>query len=183
MSKSPANATTKASKGKVVNRQELADIFGVALTTVDNWNRKGCPVVQKGDKGVAWQFNTKDVHEFLIAQKVDMATGDAPSDFDDAKLRKLLAETELAELELAKAKEEVVELPVVETALASAFAEVQARLRNLPGRVLSALIGETNEQRFKEVLLAEIDESLEKLSTLDLTGLSDEDDDEDDLDE
>jgi phage terminase Nu1 subunit (DNA packaging protein) len=48
--------------GKLVSRAELAEIFGVALTTVDGWVRKGCPVHRKAPKrGIPAEFDTAQV--------------------------------------------------------------------------------------------------------------------------
>ena len=35
----------------IANRIELADIFGVATTTIDAWRKRGCPVIEIGQKG------------------------------------------------------------------------------------------------------------------------------------
>lgn len=51
------------SKGWIVNRVELAEIFGVALSTVDNWISSGCPVAADADRsrGVPYSLNTAEV--------------------------------------------------------------------------------------------------------------------------
>lgn len=58
--------------GLTVNRNELAEICGVALPTISDWCRKGMPYVQKPDlsKGApphlrVWQFNTAAVIRWL----------------------------------------------------------------------------------------------------------------------
>jgi|GEM_PF-1918264 len=43
------------------NRTQLAETFGVSLPTIDAWIRKGCPYVEKGGNGKAWQFRLQDV--------------------------------------------------------------------------------------------------------------------------
>ena len=75
---------------------------------------------------------------------------------------------------LAKAKGEVAPLDQVERAVALAFAEVRAGMRNLPQRTVSMLIGETDERRFKSVMMAEIDEVLKSLVTASLLDGYDE---------
>ena len=47
--------------GKVVNKADLANIFGVSLPTVDQWVRAGCPVEKRGGLGKEWQFACGDV--------------------------------------------------------------------------------------------------------------------------
>src|SRR4051794_9042700 len=96
--------TVKTAKGTIVTRQGAADVFGVALTTVSAWTRRGCPAVKRGSAGVEWQLNTADLHKWLCDEQVAMATGDTPEDEKSLARRKAVAQTELVELELAKAK-------------------------------------------------------------------------------
>jgi phage terminase Nu1 subunit (DNA packaging protein) len=64
------------------------------------------------------------------------------ADERELKRRKLAAETAKVELELAKARGEVVPLRQLERALANTFAEVKTNLRSIPSRVATAIIGE-----------------------------------------
>lgn len=164
----------KTIKGRTVNRTGLAEVFGVALPTVDMWRKDGCPVVTMGGRGKEWEFDTAEVANWLRERDVRAATGDRVTDKDELQRRKLAAETEKAELELAKAKGEVAPLDQVERAVARAFAEVRAGMRNLPQRTVSMLIGETDERRFKSVMMGEIDEVLKSLVTASLLDGYDE---------
>ncbi|WLE27681.1 hypothetical protein [Xylella fastidiosa] len=68
--------------------------------------------------------------------------------------------------------------------MARVFAEVRANLRTIPGRTVALLLGETDERRYKRVLLQEIDQTLENLASLDLTQEdtdADEDEETDDV--
>lgn len=173
----------KTIKGQSANRTDLARFFGVALPTVDGWIRSGCPCVKKGGKGRQWEFDTAAVAEWLRDKAVNDATGDTQADERELARRAKQANTELAELELAKAKGLVAPLDQVERMMARAFAEVRAGMRNLPGRCVSQLIGETDERRFKRVMMGEIDQVLETLANADLTDGYTEGDDDDDSEE
>lgn len=155
-------------RGQTVGKREIAEIFGVADTTVDQWIRRGCPILQRGAKGIQWQINTADVAEWLKQRAVEDVSGDTLADESELKRRKLAAETAKAELELAKVKGEVVPLRQLERALSNTFAEVKTNMRNVPGRVATSLIGETAEIRIKDVILAEIDLALDALNEFDL---------------
>jgi phage terminase Nu1 subunit (DNA packaging protein) len=172
-----AQANTPA---HIVNRGELSEATGAALTTIDKWVRAGCPVVQRGaGKGQEWKFSLPDVITWLRARDVEAATGKTTEDESKLKLRRLQADTAAAELALAKARAEVAPLDQVERMVARAFAEVRAAMRQLPGRVVSRLIGETDERKFKSVLGEEIDQVLESLANANLAGSDDEEEDED----
>ena len=44
----------------IVDKTELADIAGVSTNTIDDWVRRGCPVLQKGSNGVPYQIDSGD---------------------------------------------------------------------------------------------------------------------------
>ena len=151
-------------KGKEVSKTELAESFGVSATTVEHWIRVGCPYRQRGAKGKAWIFSTSDVYEWRLNRVREENTGTDQAGEQELKRRKLAAETAKAELELAKLRQEVAPIDQMQRAMSMAFAEVKANMRNVPNRVVTLLIGESNETRFKKVLLEEIDQALEALA-------------------
>lgn len=161
--------SNKRGRGVILNRTDAADYFGIAMTTLDDWVRRDCPVVQRGGRGRAWQFNTADLMKWREADIRAESQGVRSASADELKRRKLEAETEMVELDLAKAKEMVAPIEQIERALAKAFGEVRANLRNVvPGRASRRLVGETNQTKIKAVLLEEIDQALEALADDDL---------------
>ncbi len=155
-------------RGKNVGRQDIADLFGVSHTTVDAWLKRGLPVVQRGARGKKWSINTAEVSEWLKQREIEKLSGEGVSDAEELKRRKLAAETAKVELELARLKGEIVPLAQLERALANTFAELKTRMRSVPSRIATTLIGEDNETRIKAVILAEIDQALEALGEFDL---------------
>src|SRR4051794_16026613 len=100
--------------GRIVNRVQLGDFLGVSLPTVDAYVRRGCPFVQRGNKGQEWQFNSADVVEWLKNDAVEREVGKADDpDIDAARLRKVLAEAQLAEMELAKQQGRFVDIELI----------------------------------------------------------------------
>ncbi len=149
----------------VVNRTELAALTGAALTTIDAWVRQGCPFIQKGaGRGQEWKFNSADVIAWLRQRDVEQATGKVEADEAQLRKRKMVADTIAAELAVAKAKGELAPLDQVERMVGRAFAEVRAGMLQLPARLVTRLIGETNEATFKLVMREEITQVLEALS-------------------
>lgn len=142
--------------------------MGVSLPTVDRWVRDGCPVAQRGSKGVEWKFILADVIAWWGDRQRQAAAGDAISDIDEARRRKVAAEAALAELELAKGKGEVALISEFERATAKRMAAIRANLMNVPARAVLQLLGETNETAFKTKLKAEITLALEQAAHADL---------------
>lgn len=166
-----------STKGKTLGKHEIAEFFGVTEPTVDQWVRRGCPVVERGSKGKQWKINTAQVSDWLRQRDIEQATGANLSDEQELKRRKLAAETQKAELEMLRVKGDLVPLAQLERQLSNTFAELKANLRNVPKRTATSLVGETNEVRIKEVLLAEIDQCLEVLAQFTLDEESDGDND------
>lgn len=49
------------------NKALVADFFGVSVPAVDGWIRRGCPYVQRGDKGRPWVFDLLQVAEWRFS--------------------------------------------------------------------------------------------------------------------
>lgn len=157
MSRDSKGATNK---GKSVNRTELANLFGVSLPTVDGWVRNGIPNNRPlGSRSVI--FNTADVANWLRDRAREEATGNSIADEQMLRRRKMLAETEKAELELAKAKGEVAPVREFERATASLMAVIRQNIMNVPARAVLQLLGCTDETEFKSKLRAELVLALE----------------------
>lgn len=165
-------------KGQEVSRAGLAEVFGVALTTVDTWIRTGCPCVSRGSRGVQAKFNTADVSQWLRDKARQEGSGTSLADETELKRRKLAAEAERAELELAKEKGEVAPVREFERAQAAAMAAIRANMRNVPGRAVLQLLGCTDELEFKNTLMDEIDLALVTAAEAEL-DLGEDEDDED----
>lgn len=159
--------------GKQVNRTELAEFFGVAMPTVDHWVRTGCPVEQRGSKGIAWVFNTADVAQWREQKARSETAGTVLADEAEIKRRRAEVGLERDQLELARVKGEVAPVDQFQRALSGVLAEVRAGLRIIPDRVPRLIVGETDEARIKSILRSEIDTALEALANADL--LADDD--------
>ena len=167
-----------AAGGKIVNRQGLAEFFGVSLPTVDAWVRSKVPYLQKGGKGREWQFDTAAVVEWRIRQ-AEEASNKKLASLEAIEKETARVKLEHEQLKLAKAKALVVPMDQMERRLAIVFAEIRTNMRNVPGRVSSIILGETNERRMVAVLMDEIDRSLAGLSDFDTNTLDESVDDGD----
>lgn len=99
----------------------------------------------------------------------------SPVDYHVEKARLTKLQADKAALELAIAKAEVAPVADFRKAEARGNAIIRNNMRNLPQRVVVQLLGETNETRFKQVLLAEIDAALVASANTDISLEDDED--------
>jgi phage terminase Nu1 subunit (DNA packaging protein) len=147
-----------------LTRAEVADLLGIAHTTVDARVRRGMPYEQRGERGKAWVFDSAAVIAWEREQAVKNAVGDTnQADEAELKRRKLAAETTVAEIEAAKARGLVAELDVIEREWSSAFAEFAARVMQVPSRAAPQLLGLDAEREIKAVLKDELEEALKTL--------------------
>lgn len=126
-------------------------------------------VIPKADRG---RYELAGAVQGYIKYLKDRSLGggrDGAIDYHTEKARLIKLQADLAALDLAKKEAQVTTIDQVERMVTKAFAEVRAGIRNLPGRTVSLLIGETDERRFKRVLLEEIDAVLVSLANMDLT--------------
>jgi phage terminase Nu1 subunit (DNA packaging protein) len=157
--------------------------MGISLPTVDRWIRDGCPVKQRGAKGVPWEFSLPDVVAWWGNRQREAAAGDGHADEAELKRRKLAAETAKVELELAQARALVAPIRDFERAQSAMFAAIRANIMNVPQRVVVQLLGETNETIFKQKLRAELTLALDSASKAELALDDDDAQDDDENDE
>lgn len=149
----------------IVNRTQLAEVFGVSMPTVDAWTRAGCPIEKRGARGVQAEYDTAKVAEWRRQQAIQDATGDKQQDADEIERRTKLAKMRQEELALAKELGLVAPIAEFERAQAATFALIRTNLMNVPVRAVMQLLGETDEDTFKRKLRAEIVLALETAST------------------
>ena len=159
----------------ITNRSGLADVFGVSLHTIDTRIRRGMPYKQKADssKGLEWEFDTAECINWMIDRaKAEAEPSQIPAKDLQKELitRKLTAETEIAELELLKKKEQVVFISDAIAATANAVTVLRQRFLTLPRRIAPLVLGETDEEIAKELIEREVIDVLEELANnVDLT--------------
>ncbi len=54
------------SPSRVGTKSDAAEFFGVSLPTINAWLARGCPVLQRGSRGVAWRLDLRDIAEWYF---------------------------------------------------------------------------------------------------------------------
>jgi phage terminase Nu1 subunit (DNA packaging protein) len=101
-------------------------------------------------------------------QERSLRSDSSPIDYHMEKARLTKAQADSAEIEAAKARQDMASVKQIEKNLAGLFAEVSTNIRNIPDRVVSSLIGMTDEREFKNILAREIDLALDALAESDV---------------
>lgn len=153
--------------GKAVNRSELAECFGVALTTIDTWLNQGLPFISKpGRKGQSgWKIDLSAVLEWHRERERENALGDvAKMDEGEAKRRKLAAEAGLAELELFLKQKEAVSIADFESAWQVMIGSAKSRLLGIGAATGPELALIPDDYECSQIVHSAICEALQELS-------------------
>jgi phage terminase Nu1 subunit (DNA packaging protein) len=122
-----------------VNIQQLAEIIGVARSTLAAWIDDGLPYVESGSKGRPWVFSTVDVLPWWAEHKSRRrAAAEVPEGaetYEEAERRKMIAQADKAELDLSKAARLVVPIEEVASIVAAENSRVRSRLLGIPNKV------------------------------------------------
>ena len=87
---------------------------------------------------------------------------------DEARRRKLIAEAELAELELQKERLEVVSIAETEKSWTAVLSNVRVNLLALPTTMAAVTAVETDQKIVKELLSNAVEQALTELSAIDV---------------
>jgi phage terminase Nu1 subunit (DNA packaging protein) len=153
-------------RGRAATLSEVATVCGVAPETVRRWVDQGCPVLRKSDGrkgGTGWKFSTHDVIEWRIAREKRRSQSEEHIDLEEARRRKLAAEAELAEIEAAKQRGDVVPVEDVAKVVADQLTACRARLLSIPTKLAPVLISSTDLVECRALLEAAVDEALHEL--------------------
>lgn len=165
----------KVSKAPTYPVATIAKLLMLSDRRVQQLTKEG--VIPKAERG-RYELAPAVQGYIRFLQERSLSSASSPIDYHAEKARLTQMQASLAEIELVKARGDVVSVAQIEKNLAGLFAEVRSNIRNIPGRVVSSLIGMTDEREFKAVLLREIDLVLTALAEADVL-VEPSDDDED----
>jgi len=131
-------------------RAALGDLSEAAFTRLQ---QQGLP--QKGD-GRRARYEWPRIQRWYMDWKFEQGRQSVrPEDYEDAKARKMMAEAELAELDLAIKRRELMTVEEGQKALGEAFDRIAAQLKAAPTRHAHDLVGIQTlpeaEARFKRI--------------------------------
>ncbi|MFB0491300.1 phage terminase Nu1 subunit (DNA packaging protein) [Methylobacterium sp. OAE515] len=147
--------------GRLVNRADLAGIFGVSVNTVTNWIEKGCPYVERGSNGVEWQFDTAAVVDWKIQRAVENVAMNAGEDSsksrrEDADCRRAVANAIVAEINADEALKAVVSRHDAVADMATFCQVLRTGLSNMASKVAGRAATMTNASEIEAMAKAEM---------------------------
>jgi phage terminase Nu1 subunit (DNA packaging protein) len=149
-----------------VSLNQLADETGLAVRTLQYIRAQEPSVLVTRQKGKSLEYKQPDCAINLRTREAEKARREATPTLtlDEARTRKALAEAEMVEIEVAKARSEVVSVEDTAKVIGTILDRLCSRLRALPVRL--AHLGELVEEAAKseaELIIAELSEFSEEV--------------------
>ena len=160
----------KEAKGaERVTQSEAARRLGMTPQALGRWtDRPGAPIeLVKGRPYCLWPAFPKWRDAEMLRKERQAAT---PGDFEEARTRKMAAEAELAELELATERGRLVTVEDCASRLVRILERVRARLVAVPGKLAPRLVGVETAMEARGVLEEAVAETLAELAGGDVTA-------------
>ncbi|MBH5367174.1 type IV toxin-antitoxin system AbiEi family antitoxin domain-containing protein [Bradyrhizobium glycinis] len=142
----------------LVTDEELGALIGVGARHIRRMAEQG--TLERVERG---RFELGASIKALI----DNAAGDG-SELNKQRVRKLKAEADRVELELARARGEVALISEFEAVQVARNTLIRTRVMEVPRRVTLTLLGMKDETRFKQVLAEELRLALTAVATAEL---------------
>lgn len=172
-----------------LSQKEVAEFFNVSTRAVRDWDKAGCPSTTTGK---VKHYVSHEVHNWLVQRAIDSNADGLPLDINDEQIRsaqraKLLADAEKAQagaemaiLELARKRGDIIPRDVAEGALSDAIAEFSQALDRIPYRYPAQLGACKTDAQRREVLHRAVNEARVALSRIELKEEEQEEADTDD---
>jgi len=155
---------------ELVTNSEAARRLGMTPVSIGQWAAKpGCPTNGVGAKRrLVWPDFPKWRDQELARQiRAEAKESARPADLEEAKARKMAAEAELAELELAKARGDLITVDDAVKGAEKLFERLRARLIAVPGKEAHRFVGIKRLPQANKALRDVVDSALVELSKVD----------------
>lgn len=155
--------------GKTWSVNEAAPIIGVTRQTLAKWLADGCPAVERADRsrGVEWALSIPAVIDWRIRRAVEDAVSkyedDGQISTDEAKRRKAIADAVVAEVEAARALNEVVLVADVIDVVSSRLSLVRQRLSGVGAFTAGRAATMTSAPDIQDLVDGKVQEILSEL--------------------
>lgn len=158
--KKPTNTTG------LITKQELSSALNLSISSIENYQQAGMPVAIRGKQGIPNYYDLQIVTDW-IADNVSI--NKAP-DYDEAKLRKLTADAQLAEVKLAQEVGELIKMQDAVNQVSATFSRIRSKLLAIPSNLSGVLYTMDNQREVNEYLDHHIRQILEEL-IVDIEGM------------
>lgn len=161
-----------------LTQKEAATRLGITSRQVRNLrDHHGLPqIVRRGKPFYPWP---EVLHWYIDFKIQEAERRGGPVDYEQARTREMIAKAEMAELDLAERRGQLVTVSYAASQLERALSALRAQLLNLPGLLAPRVQGITDTARIHEVIQEAVDELMRGLQSVGDDEALDDYDDED----
>jgi phage terminase Nu1 subunit (DNA packaging protein) len=145
---------------KFVTQQQLADILGLSTRQIRNLEHEGLPLRAEGKRKL---YPIPDAVRWYVQREQARVE---PTDYEEAKARKMAAEAELAEIQRDRERGRLLAIEDVEREHRKMLERLAAALKSAPAKYAPRLVGRRTVPEMMHALKAAIDDLMLALSEL-----------------
>lgn len=164
-------------KAGKLSKREFAETFGISEKQIERYCQEGMPHKKEGVKVFLLMPEARVWYHKHLVEKGEQRAKPKGKRTDSVD-RRLAAEAETAEIELAKLRNELMTVADYDRLIGDAFARVRARLTNLPPRIAGIVLGAKSIQEAQARIEPLVREAMEELRRADDVPTSDEDEED-----
>jgi len=154
-------------KGKLVNQKEACEIFNISKPTLNEWVRQGCPVKHRGGKGHPSRYDSAAIFEWRLNKVYEDANGSTEAVLiEEAKRRKMAADAEMAEMNLAERKELLISIPEMIEEVGEQLSRVRSQLLAVPSKLAVAVQHLDKPAEIEKVVKRYISDAMREITGL-----------------
>ena len=154
----------KRAKKGALTQGELARLFGVAVRTIQRWDAEGLRAARIGKTAT---YDPPSAVAWRVARE---RRANEAMDFSEARTRKMAAQAELAELEVARTRAETIHVSDMDRLLAEPLSRLRGQLLSFAGVVAPRLTEPLEVPQAVAILESAMAEFLEPISQEGLLG-------------
>lgn len=149
-----------------VNGAQLAAALNVTIRRVQQLVHEGMPQLGKNryELGQCFHWYVRYLQQALEKRAIPIGPDGEVHNLGDARVRSIKADAEMKELELAKARGQLVTIEDVDKALSEMVLTAKTNLMALPSRLTPELLGETNRNAMEAKIDHAVREALSQLA-------------------
>ena len=140
----------------IASKQQVAEIFGAAPSTIESWVRKGCPRISKGAPGRQAQYDTVEVYRWLI--------GGQELDLNQERAKLAVEQRKRIEMQNEEASGRLIDTAEVHKAWTKYVAACRAKLLAMPTKLAPVMLGVTSPTEAKDLIKKAVYEALDELA-------------------
>lgn len=153
--------------GKLVNKKELAEIFGKSEATLTTWQKNGLPIKLEAQRGQSNQYDCEDCINWLVRREIGKLTVDDEGrvhDYDKERARLTHHQANKTELEEAVLRGTLIPSETVERVQGDMVSSFRSKILSIPTKAAHALIGLEELTEAKDVIKQYLFEALNELA-------------------